>query len=354
MTAGAPPALTVRMSPKPASDNSFDTASALRCTSPRRAGSAHTDSMRIERIEIGTHGRQHCLDTGDEITHPTEASRFPMRTNRAKDAETCAVTPADTSHSRCGTGLSRLRRRTPAPPPPRRCRLRESSDKWMVMSLRCSAMAPVQPHPRPSPHVGDYLDVAVDALGQHRPLAEPRTRPRLDHGLLGRPPSRQVPRRRRTLVRGVAALTRGERLGEDGARLVDLLGEVRNGDQVDAYPDYAHARKGSSCRRPISQAPHDLLFAQALMTARTSRPRPVVPPDRAAWQPPAASPATRGRSVGRPASRRATDRPRWPTPTCADPPAPGRWPGAGSPRAAAGSSAARNACGCTSAIRPET
>ena len=46
MTAGAPPSATIRTSPNPASDNSSDTASALRCTSGRRAGSAHTDSMR--------------------------------------------------------------------------------------------------------------------------------------------------------------------------------------------------------------------------------------------------------------------------------------------------------------------
>ena len=83
---------------------------------------------------------------------------------------------------------------------------------------------------------------------QHRPLGEPRPRPRLDHRLLGRPAGRQVPRRRRTLVGGVAALTGGERLGEHRSRLVDLLGEIRNGNQVDPNSDYAHAPNASRHR----------------------------------------------------------------------------------------------------------
>src|SRR6478735_2166082 len=213
-----------------------------------------------------------------------------------------------------------------------------------------------QPDPRSPPHVGDDLDVAVDPLWQHRPFGEPRPRPRLDHGLLGRPPCREVPRRRRTLVRGVAALTGGERLGEHGARLVDLFCELRNANQVDPYPDYAHGRKASSSRSWGVQAltsvlcssrkrsspcsalrasahRRPLLFAQALIS-RTNRLRRAARPRRAASQLLDASPGTRGRSVGRPASRTTPDRPRWPPPACADPPAPWRWPGSGSPRAA--------------------
>ena len=47
MTAGAPPsALTISTLSKRSARNSSATASALRCTSPARAGSALTDSMR--------------------------------------------------------------------------------------------------------------------------------------------------------------------------------------------------------------------------------------------------------------------------------------------------------------------
>jgi hypothetical protein len=46
MTAGAPPSLTIRTSPNPACDNRSATACALRRTSSRRCGSAHTDSIR--------------------------------------------------------------------------------------------------------------------------------------------------------------------------------------------------------------------------------------------------------------------------------------------------------------------
>jgi hypothetical protein len=48
-----------------------------------------------------------------------------------------------------------------------------------------------------------------------------------------------------TLVRGVTPFTRGERLGEHRPRLIDLFGEIRYGDQVDADPDDAHARNAS-------------------------------------------------------------------------------------------------------------
>src|SRR3954467_8189282 len=127
-----------------------------------------------------------------------------------------------------------------------------------------------QPNPRPTPHIGHHLDVAVDALRQYRPLREPRDRPRLDHRLLGRPPGRQVPRRRRTLVRGVATLTGRERLREHRSRLVDLLRELRDRDQVDADTNDAHPRNTSS---------RYLLFAQAL-TACTRRFRQAWTPDR--------------------------------------------------------------------------
>ena len=117
------------------------------------------------------------------------------------------------------------------------------SDRWIVTSFRCSAIAPVSRTFGPAPHIGDDLDVAVDALGQHRPLGEPRARPRLDDRLLGRPPRGQMPRSRRALVGGIAPLTWGERLGEHRARLVDLLGEVGDGDQIDPHPDYRHDRR---------------------------------------------------------------------------------------------------------------
>ena len=41
--------------------------------------------------------------------------------------------------------------------------------------------------------VDDHLDVVLDAFGEYRALSEPRARPRLDNGLLGRPPRGEMP-----------------------------------------------------------------------------------------------------------------------------------------------------------------
>ena len=98
-----------------------------------------------------------------------------------------------------------------------------------------------QPNLRPAPHIGDHLDVAVNGLRQHRTLGEPGTRPRLDDGLLGGPARREMPRGEGTLVGGVAPLTRGERLGEYRAGLVDLLGKLGDGHQIDPDSHYRHA-----------------------------------------------------------------------------------------------------------------
>src|SRR5215212_4623388 len=106
------------------------------------------------------------------------------------------------------------------------------SDRWIVTFSRCSAIAPV---------------------------SRTRRRPRC-----------QVPRRRRTLVRGVAALTGRERLREHRSRLVDLLREIGDGDQVDADANDAHPRNTSS---------RYLLCGQAL-TACTRRFRQAWTPDR--------------------------------------------------------------------------
>ena len=61
---------------------------------------------------------------------------------------------------------------------------------------------------------------------------------------LGKPSSILVtlPSGKRTLVRGIAALPRGECLVEHGARTVDLLREVRNRHQVYAHTYDRHAQ----------------------------------------------------------------------------------------------------------------
>ena len=200
---------------------------ALHFAAAGRVGPHRLDAHQV--FQVAPHRRQHFTYPLHQIAHGDEVSRS-VSASRRKIGETQRV------------ASRRPARRVSAPRgrrPPRRCPLvgQRQVDRHVLQVFGDGAG---QPHPRPTPHVGDHLDVAVDALGQRRPLREPRPRPRLDHRLLGGPPGRQVPRRRRTLVRGVAALTGGERLGEHRSRLVDLLGEVGYGDQVDAYPDYRH------------------------------------------------------------------------------------------------------------------
>src|ERR1700754_961775 len=103
---------------------------------------------------------------------------------------------------------------------------------------------PGQPHPRSSPYVGDDLDVAVDVLAQDGPLREPGAGPGLDHRFLRGPSCGQVTCRRRTLVGGVATLTRRKGFGEHRSRLVNLVGEIRNGDEIDPHADNAHGWPG--------------------------------------------------------------------------------------------------------------
>ncbi len=61
-----------------------------------------------------------------------------------------------------------------------------------------------------------------------------------DAGVLGGPARRQMPRGEGTLVGGVAPLTRGKRLGEYRAGLVDLLGELGDGHQINSHAHYRH------------------------------------------------------------------------------------------------------------------
>src|SRR6476469_7846857 len=158
MTAGAPPSLTIWTSPKPACVNSFATASALRSTSCLRAGSAPTDSMR------------------------TRSSRSLMETTLAGRSSTasvrsctkyCGVSRADT-HGR-GRNLALLEDgdRGGGVPLVRQRQM----DRHLLQFL---GFITVEPDPRPTPHVGHHLDIAVDALRQHLSLREPRDRPRLD------------------------------------------------------------------------------------------------------------------------------------------------------------------------------
>src|ERR1700759_4809569 len=161
----------------------------------------------------------------------------------------------------------------------------------------------------------------MNVLAQYRPLGEPRSGPGLDHPFLGRPPRRQVACRRRTLVRRVTPLSWGEGLGEDRSRLVDLLGELSNGDKVYPHSDNAHL-----CE-PIGRSP-------AVVKGGTSRRRPIARSRRATSPLPASSPTPHGRSDGRRAARTAGGRRRSPTPVVAVRPADVRLPDAGNPRAA--------------------
>ena len=123
MTAGAPPALTMRMSPKPASDNSFDTASALRCTSARRAGSAHTDSMRTSSSRSARTDGSTAWTRATRSLMGTRLVGFPTRASGAKPLDSSRMTGAFAS----ARGKSGASCRTPGPPPPRRCRPRGSA-----------------------------------------------------------------------------------------------------------------------------------------------------------------------------------------------------------------------------------
>src|SRR6476661_2873305 len=276
MTAGAPPSLTIWTSPKPACVNSFATASALRSTSCLRAGAAPTDSMRTRASKSRrTEGS----------TSRTRSTRSLMLTTLTAHSSTasvrsctkyCGVSRADT-HGR-GRNLALLEDGDRGGGVPLMRQRQMDRHLLQVLGDRTG-----QPNPRPTPHVGHHLDIAVDALRQHRSLREARDRPRLDHCLLGLPPGRQVARRRRTLVRGVAALTGRERLREHRSRLVDLLRELGDRDKVDADANDAHPRNTSS---------RYLLFVQAL-TACTRRFRRAWTQGRATSRPLPDSPAPR-------------------------------------------------------------
>ena len=84
ITAGAPPsALTIRASKPSAREQRRRTASALRCTSPARAGSALTDSIRTRSSRSADPG-QHVGDLGAQLDR-THAG-VPRRTLRAPGA----------------------------------------------------------------------------------------------------------------------------------------------------------------------------------------------------------------------------------------------------------------------------
>ena len=92
-----------------------------------RVGPHRLDADQI--LEIGTHGWQHFPDTGDEITHPTEASRSPIARERAQTVPRAdaACRHADTRDTRAARGRTEPATEPPAPPPLRRCRLRAST-----------------------------------------------------------------------------------------------------------------------------------------------------------------------------------------------------------------------------------
>ena len=101
-------------------------------------------------------------------------------------------------------------------------------------------MAPVS-RPLGRPHMSSMTSMSRWIPSGSTGRSPTANRPRLDEVLLSRPPRGEVPRGRRALVGGVAALPGCQRFGEHGAGLVDLLSEVGNGDQIDPHPDYRHA-----------------------------------------------------------------------------------------------------------------
>ena len=253
MTAGAPPSLTICTSPKPACDNRSASrlGAAMHLVAAGRVGPHRLDPHQV--LEIVAHRWQHLAHAFDQIAHGLEASA-QLRA-RATHASVAACRRATATAAARRGRVSDSRMATAAAVSPSWV-----NDTWIVTSARCSAMAPVS-RTRGRPHMSVTTSMSRwMSSRQHRPLGEPRARPRLDHRLLGRPPRRQVARRRRTLVRGVATLTGREGFGEHRSRLVDLLGELRNGDQVDphsddamrwpdAYRDVANLSDGHGCRR---------------------------------------------------------------------------------------------------------
>lgn len=116
------------------------------------------------------------------------------------------------------------------------------SDTWIVTSAKYSAMAPVS-LTRGLPHISVTTSISRWMSSGNTGRCANRDP---DQALITASFAAQRAARCRAadelFVRGVPALTRGEGLGEHRSGLVDLLGEIGNGDQVDPHTDDAHGR----------------------------------------------------------------------------------------------------------------
>ena len=78
MTAGAPPSLTIRTSPKPACDNRFRDGlrAAMHLVAPGRVGPHRFDAHQV--FEIAAHRRQYRADALNQISHAIEATKLSV------------------------------------------------------------------------------------------------------------------------------------------------------------------------------------------------------------------------------------------------------------------------------------
>ena len=120
----------------------------------------------------------------------------------------------------------------------------------MVTSARCSAIAPVS-RTGAAPHVGDDLDVAMDAFSTGAGLNRDPDHA-LDDGLLGGS-GRRCRAGKRTLVGGVAALPGVNVSANTVPGWSTLFGEVRDRHHVDAHSPIATGRLLSDVRSVLAE-----------------------------------------------------------------------------------------------------